>query len=347
MGYKRFLNDSDFLALITQEGLDQLIRDNHERLVQAERAAEVTVLEYLRQYYEVENELAKGKRIAEYTPIISYPPGVFITKDGRIYRTLTAINGYRKPASREYWRIARAFFTEENLEKIREYTQLGTYHRGDYVRHSGEIWECASDNGYDFLNIRIPGFEAWEKVSWSEWEIGIQYALYSVVRHGGKFYALLDTEGYDPLVPPSEERAGYWGLIGEYTTDYSYSFGEDDHDYVEYEGDVYVPRVNPNADAVEVNVNLIPDDPRDHTLVTHMTRIALYQLHMLVSPTNVSETRRLQYEDSMTWLNMASKIKIIISIPRKSSKKDGKLVTPFSVETFSRSYDPWQNDWII
>lgn len=347
MSYKRFLNDSDFLALITKEGLNQLTRGNHDRIVDAEKMAEVTVLEYLRQYYEVENELAKGKRIAEYTPIISYPPGVFITMNGKIYKTLTAINGYRKPASKEYWRIARTFFTEESIGEIKEYTQLGTYHKGDYVRCSGDIWECINNNGYDFLDVRIPGFEAWDKVAWDEWEVGIQYELNSVVSHEGKFYALMDTEEYNPLIPPSEESAKCWGLIGEYTTDYSYLYGEDDHDYVEYDGNVYVPRVNPNADKPEVNVNLIGDDPRDHTLVTHMTRIALYQLHTLVSPTNISETRRIQYEDSMTWLNMASKIKIIISIPRKSNKKDGSLVTPFSVETFARSYDPWQNDWII
>ena len=52
--YKRFLNNNDYLGIVTEEALEQLIRGNEERLGQAEEAAEASILEYLTENYEVE-----------------------------------------------------------------------------------------------------------------------------------------------------------------------------------------------------------------------------------------------------------------------------------------------------
>lgn len=96
--YQRFLTDNDYLAVITKDHLDQLVRDVHDRIPAAERSAEMNMREYLSQYYEVEKEFDKGKLIKEYSPMVNYPSNVYFkNEDGIIYRTLTAIRGYKKP----------------------------------------------------------------------------------------------------------------------------------------------------------------------------------------------------------------------------------------------------------
>ena len=42
--YKRFLNNNDYIGIITEEALLQLIRGNEERIAQAEEAAESSVI---------------------------------------------------------------------------------------------------------------------------------------------------------------------------------------------------------------------------------------------------------------------------------------------------------------
>lgn len=86
--YRRFLNNNDYLGIITPEALSQLTRGNEDRFIQAEESAEMSVVEYLSENYEVEKELAKGKYIAEYNRRITYPVGVHIYFDGQIYEVI-------------------------------------------------------------------------------------------------------------------------------------------------------------------------------------------------------------------------------------------------------------------
>lgn len=101
--YRRFLNNNDYLGIITPEALSQLTRGNEDRFIQAEESAEMSVVEYLSENYEVEKELAKGKYIAEYDRRITYPVGVHIYFDGQIHEVIRSISGYRKPATAQYW----------------------------------------------------------------------------------------------------------------------------------------------------------------------------------------------------------------------------------------------------
>ena len=64
--YRRFLNNDDYLGIITPEALAQLTRGNDARFIQAEESTEMSIVEYLSENYEIEKELAKGKYIAEY-----------------------------------------------------------------------------------------------------------------------------------------------------------------------------------------------------------------------------------------------------------------------------------------
>lgn len=84
--YRRFLNNDDYLGVVTADTLSQMTRGNDDRFIQAEESAEMSLVEYLSENYEVEQELNKGKYIAEYDRKITYPVGVhiYITKDGYV-----------------------------------------------------------------------------------------------------------------------------------------------------------------------------------------------------------------------------------------------------------------------
>ena len=58
--YRRFLNNEDYLGIITQEALSQMTRGNSDRFIQAEESAEMSIVEYLSENYEIEQELGKG-----------------------------------------------------------------------------------------------------------------------------------------------------------------------------------------------------------------------------------------------------------------------------------------------
>ena len=50
--YRRFLNNDDYLGIITPEALAQLTRGNDARFIQAEESTEMSIVEYLSENYE-------------------------------------------------------------------------------------------------------------------------------------------------------------------------------------------------------------------------------------------------------------------------------------------------------
>ena len=52
--YRRFLNNDDYLGIITPEALAQLTRGNDARFIQAEESTEMSIVEYLSENYEIE-----------------------------------------------------------------------------------------------------------------------------------------------------------------------------------------------------------------------------------------------------------------------------------------------------
>ena len=101
--YRRFLNDSDYLSLLTPEALSQITRNDTGRFIQAEEAAEMSIVEYLSENYEVVQELNRGKYIAEYDRRITFPVGAHIYLENRIYEVTQSISGYKVPSLVEYW----------------------------------------------------------------------------------------------------------------------------------------------------------------------------------------------------------------------------------------------------
>lgn len=342
--YQRFLNDNDYLAIITQDLLDQLVRDVHDRISQAEQSAEMDIREYLDQYYEIEKVLEVGKSIKKYSDLINYPPNVYFVKDNVIYRTISAIRGKKKPTKDIYWMRLTDFSFIGDTDKINGYYQTRTYMPGDIVSYGSEYWRCVIANGIDYENIQIPGLMAWVNVGCEQWQPLAEYGLHDVVKYKDSFYMLMSKDdNYDSSINPYQSDC--WGMIGEYDQDYKYNCSDEAYDFVVCDGSVFKPVIDPNAEELSINVNIVRDDPRNLNVIKHMTRISLYYLHQTISPTNISETRRLMYEDSMAWLLAASKFKLNPQIPRKKDE-EGEDKVDWATATFQKEIDCLNNPWL-
>lgn len=338
--YRRFLNNSDYLGIITQEALAQLTRGNNDRFTQAEEAAEMSIVEYLSENYEVEKELAKGKYIAEYDRRITYPVGVHIYLEGQIHEVIRSISGYRKPATTIYWE--ECIDMNIAVEQVAGYSQFSTYYPGDRVNYNGVVYTCLAENGYKFDDVRIPMVGGWMEAESSRWQ-PMEYSLWSVVEYEGAFYTLMTLDGFDNNIDPLTSDC--WGAIADYDPAYNdYELSE--HEYVVFKGRVFHPETDVNADVVQVGINLAPQDPRSYNIKKHMVRLALYELTKLIAPNNVSIVRMRDYEDSMKWLNDAAKLRLNPQIPRKVDETE-KSVTDWQLATFQTDYDPWRNPWLV
>lgn len=339
--YQRFLNNHDYIGIITEEALDQLIRGDEDRLAQAEEAGEQSIVEYLTTNYEIERELMIGKNLLPYNPQITYPAGAHFYDDkGRIVQSLKTINGIKAPEEHPYWEEYIEPLGEET--KVKQYSQRLNYEPDEIVRFgTNNYYKCLDYNGPDFNNIRIPGVNAWARVDAEVWEANVLYAQWDVVYFDGQYFALLaEDSDYDLTIDPM--NSDDWGLIGEYQEDYTYELNS--HEYVVYHNHVYYPVINPNADEVVMNESVKLHDPRNPNIKKHLLRLALYELYKLVSPTNVSTPRIADYQTSIVWLRDASKLRLNPGIPRRLAC-DKKPVTDFAIASYIRNYDPYENMW--
>ena len=337
--YRRFLNNNDYLGLITPEALAQLTRDNEERFLQAEESAEMSLVERLSENYEVEQELARGKYIAPYDRRITYPVGVHIYFEGQIHEVIRSLSGFKVPATEPAW--TENPFCNQEQPGLKPYSQFGTYYAGDEVLYNNLIYTCRREHGYRFAEVRIPGVEGWSRVGTPAWQ-PVLYSLWDTVAYNGAFYTLTTIEGFDNNLPPDESPC--WGEIADYTTEYN-AYELTGHDYVVYGGEVFVPEMDVNADIPAPGVNLALHDPRNYNLKKHMVRLAVYELTKLIAPNNVSVVRLRDYEDSMKWLNDAANLRLNPQIPRKLSR-DQQPVMDWQLATFQTDYDPYKNPWL-
>lgn len=345
MAYQRFLTNNDYRAVLTPEQFEMLVNGDENRLSQAEQSAEMNFLEYLDQHYEIESLFKIGKSIKDYNVGVTYPANAFFKKDGLIFRTLKSINGCKKPTITQYWEQMTDLHIVPDADKKPKYSQLDTYGLGDIVRFNSEWYVCKVPNGYELNNIQIPSITAWQRVDYTEWQPNMEWLLNQVCKHNDKFYikTSLEASETDEVLTPEEDET--WSLIGDYTSKYNYTLAA--YDYVVADGCVFEPILNPNADEVSVGTNIIRDDPRNINVITHMVRISCYYLHQMISPTNISESRRLAYEDSISWLASAARFKINPKLPRKAEDEHGTEVVDFALETYQREFDPNQDMWLI
>jgi len=337
--YRRFLNDSDYLGVITVESLAQMTRGNADRFIQAEESAEMSVIEYLSENYEIEKELNKGKYIAGYDRAITFPVGASIYYDDKIYEVIRSISGYKAPSDVEYWE--EYLDNHPEPESIPNYSQFGTYYKDNIVCYNDIFYKCLSENGYKFGNIRIPMVNGWLEVPNTDWQ-PTNYALWDVVKFDEVFYTLLSLDDFDNNINPYESEN--WGAIADYSSEHNeYELSE--HEYVAYNRKVFYPETDVNADIPEVGKNLSLHDPRNYNLKKHLVRLAIYELTKLIAPNNVSVVRIRDYEDSMKWLSDAAKLKLNPQIPRKLAE-DKKPVTDWQMATFQTDYDPYKNPWL-
>lgn len=129
-------------------------------------------------------------------------------------------------------------------------------------------------------------------------------------------------DGFDNNIDPLTSDC--WGAIADYDSAYN-DYELSDHEYVVYEGRVFYPETDVNADVPELGNNLSLHDPRNYNLKKHMVRLAVYELTKLIAPNNVSAVRMRDYEDSMKWLNDAAKLRLNPQIPRKVDETKSQL----------------------
>ena len=340
--YRRFLNDNDYHSVITPEALAQITRGNTERMIQAEESAEMSIVEYLSENYEVEKELWRGKYIADYDRRVSFPVGVHFYHDGQICEVTRHISGYKTPALVAYWEES----SDPNIivENIAPYSQFKTYYPGDIVAYNGVCYVCLAENGWDFGDIRPPLVSGWLEVLPEPWR-PVPYAAWAVVAFNGLFYTLAtldEYDSYDETIPPAESPD--WGEIADYDSSYN-AYELSMHEYVVYGGRVWCPETDVNADTPQIGVNITHRDPRNYNLKKHMVRLAVYELTKLIAPNNVSTARVKDHEDSMKWLYDASKLRINPQIPRKVAD-DRREVMDWQLATFQADYNPWNNPWL-
>lgn len=338
--YRRFLNNNDYLGIITPEALSQLTRGNEDRFIQAEESAEMSVVEYLSENYEVEKELAKGKYIAEYDRRITYPVGVHIYFDGQIHEVIRSISGYREPATGQYWEEYSGI--DMDACQVACYSQFNTYYPGDKVSYNDVVYVCLKENGYKFDDIRIPMVNGWLEAEIAPWK-PMEYPLWSVVEYDNGFFTLMTLDNFDSNLDPMTSDC--WGAIADYDPEYN-AYELSENEYVVYGGRVFYPETDVNADIPQVGRNISPHDPRNYNLKKHMVRLALYELTKLIAPNNVSVVRMRDYEDSMKWLNDAAKLRLNPQIPRKLDATK-KPVTDWQLATFQTDYDPYKNPWMV
>jgi hypothetical protein len=337
--YKRFLNDNDYLSVINAESLAQMTRGNADRFIQAEESAEMSIIEYLSENYEIEQELNRGKYIAGYDRRITFPVGAHIYFEGRICEIIRSISGYKAPSDIACWEE----YVDTNIvpETVPNYSQFGTYYKGNIILYNGMLYKCLAENGYKFGDIRIPMVSGWIEAPYSNWQ-PINYNLWDIVKFDEAFYTLLSFENFDNNINPFE--SDNWGAIADYSPEHNeYELSE--HEYVVYNGKVFYPETDVNADVPEIGKNLSPHDPRNNNLKKHFVRLAAYELAKLIAPNNVNVIRVRDYEDSMKWLSDASKLKLNPQIPRKLAE-DKKPVTDWQMATFQTGYDPYKNPWL-
>lgn len=169
MEYARFLRQEDYLGLVQKQHLSVVTNNFDDSLfVEAEIDAEMEFLENLRDNYEIEKELSKGKGIFNYDTRITYPKGSFFwykkdeNSDRFIVRTLHIINGSNSVEANPHWELITDP-TEEQKEEAIQYSQMKDYYADMVVKWGESYYLCKIDNGYSFDNIRIPDRVAEDK----------------------------------------------------------------------------------------------------------------------------------------------------------------------------------------
>lgn len=340
----RYLTKSDYYEIITEEALSQVVSDTEEyKFKKAEDSAEMSMIEYLAENYEIEKVLAAGKNIHYYERKITYPSQVYIDYNGVPCKVLKSINGYKKPETHDYWEETSLLVNE--VDGIEPYSQFKTYYaeNNDYCYYNNIVYKCLVNNGYDFDMIVFPGIKCWNQIESPDW-VTKEYPLNSVCKYNGKFYTLFNIEGYDYTINPSSDTK-CWGEIADYDSTYN-EYKISNTEYVVCDDKVYYPVINVNSDTPVIGTNIVAEDPRNKNVKKHLVRLALYELVKNISPNNVSVIRQNDYEESKQWLSDANKLKINPMIERKLDETN-QPNSDWAIAGFQKSYDPYQNPWQV
>lgn len=345
--FLRFLNNQDYLEVMTEREFDQMTRYEEVSIIGAESSAEASLREYLTEHYEIDEELNVGKYIAGYAPDINitYPVGIYIYFNGDIHKVTQSIMGTKKPLNSEFW-SEMSYDEVEGMEGVYpEYSQMETYYIGDVVRVGKSFYRCTQSNGLDMKEIRIPNIEGWKEVNFDEW-IYQEYNVGDVVIYNNQFYELFDLFEVDFSWSPDLDVKN-WKVLEPYNQNKHYKIGEKCIYTSTIDGKYKIVEAFLNVNKTEpiVGTNIILEDPRNRAIRKHLIRLAAYELAKRISPNNISTVRLKDYEDSMVWLNRAGKLQITPKIKRKirgDGYKTSEWATAQLIKPTSK-YGGWGN----
>lgn len=342
MEYQRFLRDEDYKRSISDQHFNQCFDTKNKpyKVSQCEMDAEIKMIEYLSQMYDIEGELAKGKSISNYDKRILYSEGSFFWDGGKICRAIRDILGAVRPERYPHWSEVELADDSE----VPVYSQFSDYSVGEFVKRKGICYQCLEDNGYSYDNIRVPSLSMekyWEYVPSHQWVFGENHPLNTIVEYYGSFYMLSSLDGYDSGISP-DKLTSCFTPIQAHTDNIVFNIG----DYSSFEGNAFKCLRNVNADTPELRKNIVYSDPRNHNLVKHLVEISLYYAFKEFSPNNISSVRITSYEEAEKWLKDAAKLRID---PRLDRKKDSnnKDAVPFATGNFVNSSQYKDNNWSI
>lgn len=188
--------------------------------------------------------------------------------------------------------------------EILPYSQTSDYSVGDKVEFMGTNYNCLIRHGYSFNIISLP--------------------------NDPLYYSVFDTSSMTQDEIDAIEDYSY--TKNDYATD----------DKVRFKGQIWNVDLNPNPDSLSEHVNFISGrDPRNENVVKHTSRLALYEMFKRIAPMNVSNTVKMDYEDSMMWLKDSNKL-CISPLPRKKLS-DGDESRDWIIKTFSSNNE--NNNW--
>lgn len=340
MDYQRYLRNADYQRSISQQHFNQCFDQKKPfKINQCEMDAEVKVIEFLSQMYEIEDELIKGKSIPNYDKRIAFLEGSYFWNEDIPFRAIRDILGVVRPYSEPYWVEIDMY----DLSEVPTYNQFSNYDIGDIVKRKNIPYKCLIGNGYDFDNVRIPypvDTKHWSGELYFDFVSGENHSVGSYVKYLDDFYHLTTEEGYLSTVTP--DKLPCFTKVPAYSDDIPVNIG----DYVGFQGELFKCLANVNADTPALKVNIVQHDPRNHSLVKHMVEISLYYSFSEFAANNLPQARVNAYEMAESWLKDASRLRIDPQLERKKSKK-GTDETLHAMSQFVNSSQYKDNTWAI
>jgi len=359
--YQRFLRNVDYLRITTQQHFDQTTRRYEKTIPMSEITSETQIIENMIENYQIESVLQVGKNMRDYSPFITYPERSFFWVLGRDedqrfndtpYMAIAPIRARIRPTTSVYWLevlkadIPKHIELDPVTKDIPLYTQFNDYSPDNYVK-SGELYyKCLIQNGFSLNNIQPPRtsywVNPWMPATASIWTASV-WNLLDIVEYEGGYYQLTNLALINYLTPPNLAPDN-WTAIEPYNTLYNaYAVG----DIVVLNNELFQAVGEVNSHEILAGRNVIKKDPRNPTLIKHLTQLSWYDVTKKLAPSNVSQSILNDYEETCKWLKSCNKCQISPQGIPRNVDADGNKVNDWAFADFESDASQTNSAWMV